>query len=390
MRLGSDGVIRSATGEPGYEFWCRYLDVFDTVTVLARVSPATENTGNVVTGPSVSVSSMPGYTGMIGALRHLATSIRVVKRTTEQTDTVFLARIPGLVGGLLAGRLRRVQRPYGLEVVGDPRGVFRSITSRRIIGVLLGELSFLHMRRQCSHATAVSYVTREHLQRRYPAKRALAVGYYSSINLPDEAFQNHPHQPRANPPILVTVGTQSQRYKGHDLLLSAAAQLISGGTKLSVRLVGYGHLQPSLLQLANSLGISEHVSFVGQLPSGSAVRAELDAADIFVLPSRTEGLPRALIEAMARGLPCVASAVGGVPELLEESDTVTPGSASALADRLSEVIADPARRARMGTRNLAAALEFSEPTLRARRIEFYESFAKADQQKRRIAKGVPL
>jgi phosphatidylinositol alpha-1,6-mannosyltransferase len=112
------------------------------------------------------------------------------------------------------------------------------------------------------------------------------------------------------------------------------------------------------------------VTFTGTLPS-EAVRAEMDAADLFVLPSRTEGLPRVLIEAMARGMPAVASAVGGVPELLDPQALVPPGDARVLAERIRAVLDDHAVMDVWAARNLAAAREFEESRLDAKRREFY-------------------
>src|SRR5205809_1714074 len=118
-------------------------------------------------------------------------------------------------------------------------------------------------------------------------------------------------------------------------------------------IVGSGGYQAQLEARAAALGIGTRVQFRGQLAAAEAVRAELDRADLFVLPSRQEGLPRAMIEAMARGLPCIGSTVGGIPELLAAEDMVPPNDASALARKIREVLADPSRLARMSVRNLA-------------------------------------
>jgi glycosyltransferase involved in cell wall biosynthesis len=97
----------------------------------------------------------------------------------------------------------------------------------------------------------------------------------------------------------------------------------------------------------------------------------LDRADLFVHPSRAEGLPRAVIEAMARGLPCVASRAGGIPELLSAEDTVPAGDARALARKIAEVARDPARLSRMAARNWARAQQYREDVLAKRRAQFY-------------------
>jgi glycosyltransferase involved in cell wall biosynthesis len=136
-------------------------------------------------------------------------------------------------------------------------------------------------------------------------------------------------------------------------------------------LVGDGKHRPELEARAAAHGLAGRVSFRGQLTVGGPVRAQLDAADLFVLPSYQEGLPRAMVEAMARALPCLGSTVGGIPELLPEEDLVPPGRADALAAKIREVAADPPRLARMSARNLAKAAEYRADILHERRRAFY-------------------
>ena len=97
----------------------------------------------------------------------------------------------------------------------------------------------------------------------------------------------------------------------------------------------------------------------------------LDEADLFVLPSRSEGLPRAMIEAMARGLPCIGTRVGGVPELLLAEDLVAAGDAEALASKIIEVFHEPQRLAEMSARNLSQAQAYRDEVLRERRTQYY-------------------
>jgi glycosyltransferase involved in cell wall biosynthesis len=123
---------------------------------------------------------------------------------------------------------------------------------------------------------------------------------------------------------------------------------------------------------AERLGMASRIRFLGQVTAGEPVRRILDAADLFVLPSRTEGLPRALVEAMARGLPCIGSAVGGVPELLDASELVPAGDPAALAAKIQEVLRDPLRMETMSRRNLADAREFCDSALAGRRRRFYQ------------------
>src|SRR5262249_10510127 len=155
------------------------------------------------------------------------------------------------------------------------------------------------------------------------------------------------------------------------VLIDAVAQCVRGGLDLQLVMVGDGKHRPELEAQAVTLGIGARVRFLGQLTAGGPVRTQLDRADLFVLPSFTEGLPRAMVEAMARALPCLGSTAGGIPELLPPEDMVPPGNRTALAAKIREVVTDPERLARMSARNLALAREYDEKFLRQQRIDFY-------------------
>jgi glycosyltransferase involved in cell wall biosynthesis len=123
---------------------------------------------------------------------------------------------------------------------------------------------------------------------------------------------------------------------------------------------------------AQGLGIEDRVVFRGHLQFGAAVRHGLDSADLFVLPSRQEGLPRAMLEAMARALPAIGSTAGGIPELLDPENLVPPNDPQALANKLAEVLRDPSRLQQMSAANLAKAREYEETLLEQRRNLFLE------------------
>jgi glycosyltransferase involved in cell wall biosynthesis len=115
-------------------------------------------------------------------------------------------------------------------------------------------------------------------------------------------------------------------------------------------IVGDGEQGARVAAAVRARGLTSHVELAGSLPRPSAM-ARLAEADVFCLPSIYEGLPLAILEAMAAGLPVVATAVSGNPEAVEDGTTgvlVRPESADALAETLIALLADPERRRRMG------------------------------------------
>jgi colanic acid/amylovoran biosynthesis glycosyltransferase len=136
--------------------------------------------------------------------------------------------------------------------------------------------------------------------------------------------------------------------KGHAFLLDAVAALSRSRPELELALVGDGPERERLLSKARALGIADRVRMLGALP-WERVRDTLREADVFVLPSvrlpsgRMEGIPVALMEAMATGVPVVSTRLSGVPELIRDGDTgllVGPEDAPALAEAIAAILDD--------------------------------------------------
>jgi glycosyltransferase involved in cell wall biosynthesis len=147
--------------------------------------------------------------------------------------------------------------------------------------------------------------------------------------------------------LLVYVG-RLVPIKRVDVLLRAVGRLRAGATPIRLVVVGDGTSRPKLEGLTGQLGLGGAVRFLGWVDDVTAVTA---AADVAVLASDNEGTPVSLIEAAAAGLPAVATAVGGVPDVVLDGTTgllVPKGDDQALADRLCRLIDDAGLRARMG------------------------------------------
>ncbi len=168
--------------------------------------------------------------------------------------------------------------------------------------------------------------------------------------------------------------------KGLDDLLRAVALLKDD--RLALTLQGWGRDGDRLQALAVSLGIDRQVTFAG-FKQRHLLPAVYRAADLFVLPSHSESCAMALLEAMACGLPVVATRVGGTVELVKEGvngHLVPPGSPKALAEALARLIGDPALRRTMGQRN--AQLIRQSYTWQAMASLYLEVYRQAIEQRR--------
>lgn len=153
--------------------------------------------------------------------------------------------------------------------------------------------------------------------------------------------------PRSPLRTIVTVANL-RREKGYDVLIDAAPVVLRRFPDVHFHVVGGGPELQSLVERASARGVLHAFTFLGHQDD---VAARLDEADVFVLPSRSEAFPNAVLEAMAAGLPVVATGVGGIRELIDHEHTgllVPAGDAHSLTDRICRLLGDPAFASRLG------------------------------------------
>lgn len=370
-----DGTTWAQTAFPK-SFWQRYLTVFDHVRIGARAIqvPTVPHDWLQVTGENISFVAVPHYVGPLQYLQQANQVKRVLRRMIERQDAVIL-RVPSNLVNNVEPTLRQKGHLYAVEVVGDPYGTFAPGAMDHPLRPFFRWWFMHRLRQQCLSACALAYVTQSTLQRRYPPAPDAFSTHFSSVELPNEAFVVQPRPPLQDqrPCRIIFIGSMMHRYKAPDVLLEACTLCLQKGFDLSLTIIGDGKYRPMFEAQAKRLGVHENVQFIGQISTGNAVRMQLDQADLFVLPSKTEGLPRSMLEAMARGLPCIGSNIGGIPELLPPEAMVQPGDANALAQKISEFISNPARLAQMAAQNLAKAKFYHEEILRERRTAFYRA-----------------
>jgi glycosyltransferase involved in cell wall biosynthesis len=267
--------------------------------------------------------------------------------------------------GLVAGRLARV------PVLVSTKHGFNPFRDRRAFGVAdrtVGRLADVHI--------AIS----RGLARYLAEREGFDPDRFEIVHYGIEPGPEPPPPPAA--PRLAIVGRLIP-IKGHDTLLRALATVRSDVPGITLEVAGDGALEPDLRATTTRLGLDDVVRFLGHVPRVAEV---FERAEVVVVPSLGEGFGMVALEAMERGRPVVASAVGGLPEIVEDGRTgllVPSADADALAEAIRGLAGDAARTADFGAAGRARALaEFSQERCTERTAELYREALGADGRRR--------
>lgn len=302
----------------------------------------------------------------------------VARRAVEQlvcSHDLIVARLPSLIGSWALRAAWRHQKPVITEFVGCP---WDGLWNHSLKGKLVAPFFWAKNRFLVGRTDYVVYVTKRFLQERYPTKGfSMACSNVEVELLPDEQLvQRLARVERlgsGRPLVLGTIANLDVPYKGHDLVLRALAALGDARKQFVYRMIGPGDPK-RLRRLGDRLGIQDQLEFVGGLPR-SSIPLALDGIDLYIQPSRQEGLPRALIEAMARGCVVLGARTGGIPELLDSEWVFPSGDWRAISQHLRNVLRDDL--AQVSVRNRAVAAGYQLGFLNERRQKFYDRFLAA-------------
>jgi glycosyltransferase involved in cell wall biosynthesis len=235
------------------------------------------------------------------------------------------------------------------------------IWSRRDMGILRESkhhLAYRLMSRIPDRVFAVSEEVRQHCVEVDRIRPSMVETIYNGIDIADWDAASLPAKPAAAP-VIATVGN-IRRVKGHDVFIKAAASVVAQFPQVTFNIAG-GVLESDyfaeLQKLIGDLNLTNHFHFVGGVAN---LREYLSTADIFVLPSRSEGFSNAIVEAMAASLPVVATNVGGNGEAVTDGVSgliVPPDDPDALAAAITRLLSDPVKAREMGAAGKRMASE---------------------------------
>jgi len=205
---------------------------------------------------------------------------------------------------------------------------------------------------------AVSEEVRQHCVEVDRIKPSLVETVYNGVDVADWDAASLPAKP-AGAPVITTVGN-IRRVKGHDVFIKAAASIVVQFPQVTFNIAGdvlESDYFAELQSLIGHLNLSNHFRFVGGVAN---LREYLSTADIFVLPSRSEGFSNAIVEAMAASLPVVATNVGGNAEAVTDGISgliVPPDDPTALAAAITRLLSDTDKAREMGAAGKKLASE---------------------------------
>ena len=359
--------------------WCnfykRYLRIFNSLRIAVRCEVVDElNSCNILIDDTrIEVIDIPNFSGPLEYAKKYFKIGRALTNICDGCDAAIV-RLPSTIGQRVARKVIKSHIPYGVEVVYDAEDGWRS--EKKIINRYLWKRIDKEMRETCYTANGISCVTEFYLQKHYYSKKADAfTSHYSTLELPKEFYGFPKKYPEGKTFTLANVANQIQfnGRKGFNEIIEAISILKKKGVIVNAKFVGqdYHNGITQFMDLSRRLDVEKQIEFMGYI-----TRPELDdflsSVDMFVMPTRAEGLPRVIIEAMAKGLPAISTPVSGNPELLDTHFLVKYEDVQTLANRIEELIIDKELYEKTSFENFNNSQKYEATVLERKRDAFYQ------------------
>lgn len=365
------------------DVWNRYLSISDELTVIARKESKiysveyAKNKFNYFNSDKIRFVQVPDRTKNFKVFFSKSSLNNIKKIIKEEVlnCNYLIARLPSAYGAVAIKCAKKYSKPYLIELVGCP---WDSMWHHSIKGKILAPFSYYKTKKLVRGAPYVVYVTKEFLQNRYPTDG-------KSTNCSDVLLENFNKEILENritkindytknkKLIIGTVGAVNIKYKGQEYVIKALADLKEKGiNNFEYKLVGGGD-NSYLKNIAKNYNMDDQIGFLGRMPHEDVFKW-LEKIDLYIQPSKTEGLPRALIEAMSKALPSLGSNAGGIPELLEDKYIFQKGKKG--VKQISNILSTMNKNdmKQQAKRNYNESKKYKRDVIENRRQEFFEMF----------------
>ena len=362
--------------------WNRYRKYCDELTVLLRRETHIYSPEEAMEKFNIFDVSKSKYETMPDLYRPIDNffkfSIRkqikhAIESEVKKADKIIIRSVSDIYTNLAVYYAKKYNKPYLIEVTTF---IYESLWYHSLKGKLIARYQENKCKKAVYESKYAVYVTEEALQKRYPCKgKVLGCSDVDVEEMDNNALDNRLDKisvPK-NKLIIGTAAFLDVEWKGQKYVIYALQKLKEQGiTTFEYQLIGAGTGE-KLKKLIEKLNLQDQVKIIGALEH-EKVFDWLESIDIYVQPSFQEGLCRALVEAMSRGCPVLASDVGGNYELLEKEYLFEKGDADEIANKLL-IFVDPKKRKESTIENFERSKKYEIRILNEKRNMFYQDFS---------------
>jgi len=364
------------------DVWKRYVDLADSLTILLRRERkiytkeyALQKFNKVLDDSRIRIVPLVDFTesklSMLNPFVYKEIK-RVIFAEVQKADKCFI-RSGSHYTRVAYNACIKYHKPYLFEATGF---AYESFSHHSFIGRIIANKVENDYRLMARDAVQATYVTSEALQKRYPCASGKMIGV-SNVQLSalddsilTKRLKKIQNGQSSDTIVLGTAAFLDVKWKGQYLVIKALAELKRQGyTNFRYELLGMGTGQ-ELIKLAESLGVKDEVKVIGAVPH-SKVFEWLDSLDIYIQPSFQEGLCRAIIEAMSRGLPVVCSNTGGNYELIDNDYIFDCGDYNKMSSLLIDIQDHLSEQSK---KNFEESKKYEKSMLDSRRKAFFREF----------------
>ncbi len=361
------------------EMFKRYFHVVDKLIVVIRTikikKTYKEANLNLVELESLEFVEIPNLNSITGFLFKRNKNKIIIKENVEKADLIF-ARMPSLISDIAIDFARKSNKLYMVEVGGCSWDAY---WNHSLLGKLIAPYVYINQKKGIRNASFASYVTEEWLQKRYPTKGEKISA--SNVYLPkveelvlEKRMEKIKNGISKNKIVIGTTAAVDVKYKGQEYIIEAISRLNRKGFNFEYELVGAGD-NKYLKKIACKFGINDKIKFKGLLLKAEVIEW-LDSIDIYAQPSKQEGLPRALIEALSRGCPAIGSTTAGIPELLQSELVFRNCNVDEICDKLENLVSNPSEMIKSAKFNFLKSRNYEKEILDEKRNFLYEKYRK--------------
>jgi glycosyltransferase involved in cell wall biosynthesis len=346
----------------------RYTALFDELTIICRVIEKQDFDTQLfeLNNPHITVKAASN-----GSLILSRDSKFMIEEEIKSADGLIV-KLHSKIAETAIKYAKKYKIPYLVESVACP---WDSYWNYSIKGKFVAPIMYLSTKRALKQAPYAIYVTKEFLQKRYPSGGKWIDCSDVELKSTDDAVLEHRLKKITNSKSPFVLGTLAQvdvRYKGQEYVIKAISKLRKKGIEFKYKLAGSGN-SSFLRSIAEKYQVTDLVEFCGVL-SHSEVFDWLDQIDIYIQPSKQEGLPRAMIEAISRACPALGSTAGGIGELIDKRYVFPKGRVNDICKVLENITIDNLKE--QAKRNYDTSKKYKKDYLDEKRNSFYKEFAR--------------